>query len=78
MTTATTASIDLEQIRTGDELLIRHDRNRLAVTAVCDPDKITAATFNTTIVIATRYPSGRWKQAPRVHVDGHQPAIPFN
>jgi hypothetical protein len=38
----TTATIDLEEVQTGDELHIRHDRNRLQVRAVRSADRITA------------------------------------
>jgi hypothetical protein len=55
--------------------MIRHDKNRLKVTAVRRGNQITANSFNTQILIATRTASGQWKPAPRVYVDAHQPAI---
>jgi len=54
MTTTGTAPINLDEVQTGDELLIRHDRNRIAVTAVRGADKITATAFNTDVVMGTR------------------------
>jgi hypothetical protein len=72
---STTALIDIGLIQTGDELMIRHDKNRLKVVAVREGSLITADSFNTQIVIATRTVGGQWKPAQRVHIDAHQPAI---
>jgi hypothetical protein len=73
MTTA--ALIDIGLIQTGDELMIRHDKNRLKVTAVPQGSLITAEAFNTQLLIAARTVGGQWKPAQRVHIDAHQPAI---
>jgi len=59
-------SSDLEEIQTGDELQLRHDRNRIAATAVRNADTITVAAFNTTILVATRTAAGKRKPAARI------------
>jgi hypothetical protein len=74
MTTTTTATIDLELIQTGHELMIRHDRNRLQVRATRSAT-ITAAALNTTVTIATRTRAGNWKLADRMHIDWHPPSM---
>jgi hypothetical protein len=71
----TTAAIDLELVQTDDVLMIRQDRNRISVKAVRSDDRITAVSFNSTIVIATKTRAGKWKLADRLHIDGHQPPM---